>query len=104
MASAAGKMMKFFSHESCGKCTPCREGTYWLRRRYEALLDGRAEEKDIPIMDDVAGNMTGTTLCALGDFAVNPVRATIKHFPRITGLDQAGRSRRQEGREESPPP
>ena len=81
VAWAAAKMMRFFSHESCGKCTPCREGTYWLRRRYEALLDGRAQEKDIAIMDDVAGNMTGTTLCALGDFAVNPVRATIKHFP-----------------------
>ena len=81
VAWAAAKMTAFFSHESCGKCTPCREGTYWLHRRYEALLDGRAEEKDIAIMDDVAGNMTGTTLCALGDFAVNPVRATIQHFP-----------------------
>jgi NADH-quinone oxidoreductase subunit F len=80
MGWAASKMIHFFSHESCGKCTPCREGTYWLRRRYDALLDGRATEDDIAIMDDVASNMTGVTLCALGDFAVNPVRATIKYF------------------------
>lgn len=80
IAWAAGKMIHFFSHESCGKCTPCREGTYWLNRRYEALLDGRATERDIDVLDSVAGNMTGLTLCALGEFAVNPVRATIKHF------------------------
>ncbi len=80
VAWAASKMMKFFAHESCGKCTPCREGTYWLRRRYEALLDGRAQARDIAILDDVASQMTGVTLCALGEFAVNPVRATIKHF------------------------
>jgi NADH-quinone oxidoreductase subunit F len=80
VAWAAAKMMRFFSHESCGKCTPCREGTYWLRRRYEALLAGRATEADLAVMNDVAGNMSGVTLCALGDFAVNPVTATIKHF------------------------
>ncbi len=80
VAWAAAKMMRFFSHESCGKCTPCREGTYWLRRRYEALLAGRASEADLAVMNDVASNMSGVTLCALGDFAVNPVTATIKHF------------------------
>ena len=80
MAWAAAKMMRFFAHESCGKCTPCREGTYWLRRRYDALLAGRASERDIDIMYDVATNMSGITLCALGEFAVNPVEATIRHF------------------------
>lgn len=81
MAWAAGKMMQFFSHESCGKCTPCREGTYWTKMRYRSLLAGKVEnEKDIDMIGDVAGQMTGLTLCALGEFAVNPVTATIKHF------------------------
>ncbi len=81
MAWAAAKMMEFFSHESCGKCTPCREGTYWSKMRYRALLGGRVQsEKDIDILADVAGQMAGITLCALGEFAVNPVVATIKHF------------------------
>jgi NADH-quinone oxidoreductase subunit F len=80
MAWAAGKMMQFFSHESCGKCTPCREGTYWTKMRYKSLLDGKFQEKDIDILHDVAGQMGGLTLCALGEFAVNPVRATIDLF------------------------
>ncbi len=80
MAWAGSKMTQFFAHESCGKCTPCREGTYWSRRRYDTLLAGRAAEKDIDILSDVAGQMTGLTLCALGEFAVNPVVWTIKHF------------------------
>ncbi len=81
MAWAAAKMIRFFAHESCGKCTPCREGTYWLKKRYEALLAGRAAEGDIAIMNEVAANMGGgVTLCALGQFAVNPVTATIQHF------------------------
>ncbi len=80
-AWAAGKMMRFFSHESCGKCTPCREGTYWLKKRYEALEKGGASEPDIDLMDTVAANMGGgITLCALGQFALNPVRATIAQF------------------------
>jgi len=81
MAWAAGKMMEFFAHESCGKCTPCREGTYWSKMRYRTLLSGRVgSEKDIDAIADVAGQMAGITLCALGEFAVNPVVATIKHF------------------------
>jgi NADH-quinone oxidoreductase subunit F len=77
---AASKMGKFFKHESCGKCTPCREGTYWIDKMMDRILDGRASMKDIDTIGDVASNIQGMTLCALGDFAANPVIATIQHF------------------------
>ena len=78
---AASKMTKFFKHESCGKCTPCREGTYWLDKVVDRILDGRGQPGDVELINNVAGNMQGTTLCALGEFAANPIIATIKHFP-----------------------
>ncbi len=78
---AASKMTKFFKHESCGKCTPCREGTYWLDKVIDRILSGNGDPKDVDLINNIAGNMQGTTLCALGDFAANPILATIKHFP-----------------------
>jgi NADH-quinone oxidoreductase subunit F len=80
MAWAASKMIHFFSHESCGQCTPCREGTYWLRRLYERLEKGEIDLADVDTMNSVAAQMVGKCICALGDFAANPVMATIKHF------------------------
>lgn len=77
----ASKTIKFFKHESCGKCTPCREGTYWLDKVVDRIMDGRGTPEDVKRIADVAGNMAGTTLCALGDFAANPILYTIKHFP-----------------------
>lgn len=81
IAWAASKVAKFFKHESCGKCTPCREGTYWIDKVLDRILAGEGSEKDIALIDNVAKNMQGTTLCALGDFAANPIIHTIKHFP-----------------------
>ncbi len=78
---AASKMTKFFKHESCGKCTPCREGTYWLDKVVDRIMRGEGKVSDIDLINNVAANMQGTTLCALGDFAANPILATIKHFP-----------------------
>lgn len=80
MVWAARKMIDFFSHESCGQCTPCREGTYWLRRLYHRVADGNGDEGDVATMDSVAKQMKGKCICALGEFAVNPVVATIRHF------------------------
>lgn len=77
----ASKVTKFFKHESCGKCTPCREGTYWLDKVIDRIMDGRGTPEDVKRIADVAGNMQGTTLCALGEFAANPIIHTIKHFP-----------------------
>jgi len=80
MVWATLKMIHFFRHESCGKCTPCREGTYWLERVLEDVHEGRGTEKDIRLLEDVASNMQGKCLCALGEFATSPVLSTIRHF------------------------
>lgn len=81
MVWAAFKLTHFFNHESCGKCTPCREGTYWLEKIYRRLLAGEGQESDIKLLESVAKQMQGETLCALGEFATSPVLSTIKHFP-----------------------
>lgn len=77
----ASKAIKFFRHESCGKCTPCREGTYWLDKVVDRILAGEGTPDDVKRIDEVAKNMAGITLCAFGDFAANPIIHTIKNFP-----------------------
>lgn len=81
MVWAAMKLIHFFNHESCGKCTPCREGTYWLEKIYQRILAGTGRESDVKLLESVAVQMQGETLCALGEFATSPVLSTIKHFP-----------------------
>jgi NADH-quinone oxidoreductase subunit F len=80
MVWAALKMAKFFKHESCGKCTPCREGTFWITKVIQRVIDGNATTKDLDTLESVAKQMQGVTLCALGDFAANPIISTIQHF------------------------
>ncbi len=77
---AAAKMIHFFRHESCGKCTPCREGTYWLDKIYHRLLSGHGTVHDIELLEQVPTQMAGVTLCALGEFAANPVLSTVRQF------------------------
>jgi NADH-quinone oxidoreductase subunit F len=77
----ASKAIKFFKHESCGKCTPCREGTYWIDKVVDRILAGQGKPSDVELIANIARNMQGTTLCALGDFAANPIIHTIKNFP-----------------------
>ena len=67
-------------HESCGQCTPCREGTGWLYRMVERIANGKGRMQDIDLLNSVADNIQGRTICALGDAAAMPVRAMIKHF------------------------
>ena len=81
MAWAAARATRFFRHESCGKCTPCREGTYWLDKVLDRILAGQAQQSDIDRIDNVAKNMAGITLCAFGDFAANPTIHMVKNFP-----------------------
>ncbi|MDX1414348.1 MAG: NADH-quinone oxidoreductase subunit NuoF [Candidatus Promineifilaceae bacterium] len=81
MVWAASKMIKFFHHESCGKCTPCREGTYWMDTVLDRIYDGEGSRGDIELLRSVATQIKGKTLCALGEFAINPVLSTINHFP-----------------------
>jgi NADH-quinone oxidoreductase subunit F len=80
MVWAALKMIHFFKHESCGKCTPCREGTFWMERVLERIYHGQGTMRDIEVVESVAKQVKGQTLCALGEFAINPVLSTIRHF------------------------
>jgi NADH-quinone oxidoreductase subunit F len=77
---AAQKMIEFFKHESCGKCTPCREGTYWLLTLLQRINEGRASQQDIEMLPVVTSQMAGRTLCPLGDFATSPVTGSLKWF------------------------
>ena len=71
---------RFYEHESCGKCTPCREGTYRKIEVLERLEHGQGRERDIDLLNDVADNINGKSFCALGDAAAMPVMGFIKHF------------------------
>jgi NADH-quinone oxidoreductase subunit F len=73
-------MIRFYRHESCGKCTPCREGTYWMAEILERLERGEGRETDIDLLADVADNILGKSFCALGDAAAMPVQGALKHF------------------------
>jgi NADH-quinone oxidoreductase subunit F len=77
---AVKKWSEFFKHESCGKCTPCREGTYWYVGIYERLEAGEGTEEDVDTLVDVSDNILGRSFCALGDGAVSPVTSSIKYF------------------------
>lgn len=74
------RALKFFEHESCGKCTPCREGTAWLRSILGRIEEGKGKKEDIDLLVDVAGNIAGKTFCPLGDGAAGVVANFIKHF------------------------
>jgi NADH-quinone oxidoreductase subunit F len=98
MVWAAMKMVHFFRHESCGKCTPCREGTYWLDSLYHRIYHGHGSENDVKLLENVAQQMVGKCLCALGDFATSPVLSTVKHFPEEYRAKVAGRANGQTGK------
>jgi NADH-quinone oxidoreductase subunit F len=74
------KTVHFFQHESCGKCTPCREGTFWMRHLTERIHHGQAKWDDVILLQDVAENIKGKCLCALGDFATEAVTSSIIRF------------------------
>ncbi|MBI5666100.1 MAG: NADH-quinone oxidoreductase subunit NuoF [Nitrospirae bacterium] len=80
MVKVAYRALKFFEHESCGKCVPCREGTDWLRKVLERIENGNGKEGDIELLTDIAGIMLGKTFCPLGDGAAGVVMGMIKHF------------------------
>jgi len=71
---------EFYEHESCGKCTPCREGTYWMVRVLDRLEHGQGSEEDLEKLLDICDNILGRAFCALGDGAVAPVASSIKYF------------------------
>ena len=80
MVWLAQNLLYFYRHESCGKCTPCREGTDWLLKLLMKIERGEGAARDIDLLVNIAGNITGKTLCAFGDAAATPVLTTIKNF------------------------
>jgi len=80
MVWLAENLLHFYRHESCGKCTPCREGTDWLYKILRKIERGAGQMSDLDLLTSVANNIAGKTLCAFGDAAVTPVLTTLKHF------------------------
>ena len=80
MVESLKRLSYFYMHESCGQCTPCREGTGWLWRVVDRIHTGHGRPTDMELLNSVADNIQGRTICALGDAAAMPVRAMIKHF------------------------
>ena len=77
---AITRLSKFYAHESCGQCTPCREGTGWMWRVMERLVKGEAEIEEIDMLLDVSHQVEGHTICALGDAAAWPIQGLVRHF------------------------
>ena len=80
MVWLAENLLHFYRHESCGKCTPCREGTDWLVKILHRIESGEGSMRDIDLLLSISGNIEGKTLCPFGDAAVAPVLSTIQHF------------------------
>ena len=80
MVKSLQRLSAFYMHESCGQCTPCREGTGWLWRIVDRLENGQGKVADMDLLDSVAENIMGRTICALGDASAMPVRGMLKHF------------------------
>jgi NADH-quinone oxidoreductase subunit F len=74
------RWIQFYQHESCGKCTPCREGSYWVVQLLQRLEDGQGREADLDKLLDICDNITGRAFCALGDSIQAPVASSIKYF------------------------
>ncbi|MEM7302467.1 MAG: NADH-quinone oxidoreductase subunit NuoF [Pseudomonadota bacterium] len=77
---AIARLSYFYKHESCGQCTPCREGTGWMWRVMERMVEGRAQKKEIDMLMDVSKQIEGHTICALGDAAAWPIQGLINNF------------------------
>jgi NADH-quinone oxidoreductase subunit F len=80
IVKAIARLSYFFKHESCGQCTPCREGTGWMWRVMERLVRGQAQKREIDMLLDVTKQIEGHTICALGDAAAWPVQGLIRNF------------------------
>ncbi|WP_343630516.1 NADH-quinone oxidoreductase subunit NuoF [Roseateles sp.] len=104
MVTSLLRLSYFYAHESCGQCTPCREGTGWMHRVIERIAHGKGRVEDIDLLNSVADNIQGRTICALGDAAAMPVRAMLKHFKGefIAMIEQAQKSNSKSSTAQSP--
>jgi len=95
MVESLLRLAYFYAHESCGQCTPCREGTGWMHRVLERIYHGKGRPEDIELLNSVADGIMGRTICALGDAAAMPVRAMLKHFkPEFVAMIEAAAAKK----------
>jgi NADH-quinone oxidoreductase subunit F len=80
VVKAVTRWLEFYKHESCGKCTPCREGSDWMHKILQKILRGEGAMADIDLLVSVANNIGGKTLCPFGDAEIAPVVGMIQHF------------------------
>src|SRR5438309_11960111 len=80
IVKAIARLAQFYKHESCGQCTPCREGTGWMWRVMERMVKGNAAVEEIDMLLNVSYEIEGHTICALGDAAAWPIQGLIRHF------------------------
>jgi NADH-quinone oxidoreductase subunit F len=83
LIKSIARLAYFYKHESCGQCTPCREGTGWMWRVMTRMAEGRAEKREIDMLLDVTKQIEGHTICALGDAAAWPIQGLIAHFRQV---------------------
>jgi len=82
MIAAIRRLSHFYKHESCGQCTPCREGTSWLESILVRMEKGDADKREIPMLEEISRQIEGHTICALGDAAAWPIQGLIRHFKK----------------------
>jgi NADH-quinone oxidoreductase subunit F len=94
MVKVLERLSRFYMSESCGQCTPCREGTGWMTRMLRRILAGEARREELDLLKNVADRIEGHTICALGDAAAWPVQSFLKHFRHEFEymIDHGGRS------------
>jgi NADH-quinone oxidoreductase subunit F len=80
MVWLAENLIHFYKHESCGKCTPCREGSDWMHKILQKILRGEGAMRDLDLLLSIANNIGGKTLCPFGDAEIAPVVSTLQHF------------------------
>jgi NADH-quinone oxidoreductase subunit F len=80
IVEATRNVSQFYAHESCGQCTPCREGTLWMEKMLHRITDGHGRPQDVDLLYDVADNIDGKTICPLGEAAAWPVKAFVKNY------------------------
>ena len=82
MVGAIRRLSHFYKHESCGQCTPCREGTGWLEDVLTRMEKGDADKREIPMLEEISRQIEGHTICALGDAAAWPIQGLVRHFKK----------------------
>jgi NADH dehydrogenase (ubiquinone) flavoprotein 1 len=83
MIAAIRRLSHFYTHESCGQCTPCREGTSWMESIMEKIESGHADKREVPMLEEISRSIEGHTICALGDAAAWPVQGLIRRFKHV---------------------